>query len=215
MRFKKYWRKTSLKSQIDGNFLLNHIKQAKPKNFLEIGVFHGVTSRNVCEMLYLLHGNGFKFTGIDLFSHEAGSKDDYIPNTEFSNPLKKIYYNYIIRLNPYSYQSVLKLLKKFEKNINIIKGNSNEILKEIPIIFDYVFLDGGHKYETIKNDLKNLTQVINNGGIILCDDYNLSYAPGVKKAIDDYVLEKNFNLKILNSRFAEITKLTNFLEPLA
>ena len=215
MKFKKYWRKTSLKKEIDGNYLLNHIKQAKPKNFLEIGVFHGVTSRNVCEMLYLLHGNGFKFTGIDLFSQEVVSKDDYIPKTNFSNPLKTIYYNYIIRLDPYSHQSVLKLLKKFEKNINIIKGNSNKILKEIPIIFDYVFLDGGHKYETIKNDLKNLTQVINNGGIILCDDYNLSYAPGVKKAIDDYVLEKNFNLKILNSRFAEITKLTNFLEPLA
>ena len=80
------------------------------------------------------------------------------------------------------------------------------ILKEIPSKFDYVFLDGGHKYETVKNDLKNLIQVINNGGIILCDDYNLSYAPGVKKAIDDYVLEKNFNLKILNSRFAEIIK---------
>ena len=215
MKFRKYWRKTSLKKKIDGNYLLNHIKQAKPKNFLEIGVFHGVTSRNVCEMLYLLHGNGFKFTGIDLFSQEVVSKDDYIPKTNFSNPLKTIYYNYIIRLDPYSHQSVLKLLKKFEKNINIIKGNSNKILKEIPIIFDYVFLDGGHKYETIKNDLKNLTQVINNGGIILCDDYNLSYAPGVKKAIDDYVLEKNFNLKILNSRFAEITKLTNFLEPLA
>ena len=206
MKFRKYWRKTSLKKEIDGNYLLNHIKQAKPKNFLEIGVFHGVTSRNVCEMLYLLHGNGFKFTGIDLFSHEAVSKDEYIPQTKFSNPLKTIYYNYIIRLNPYSHQSVLKLLKKFEKNINIIKGNSNMILKEIPSKFDYVFLDGGHKYETVKNDLKNLIQVINNGGIILCDDYNLSYAPGVKKAIDDYVLEKNFNLKILNSRFAEITK---------
>ena len=206
MKFRKYWRKTSLKKEIDGNYLLNHIKQAKPKNFLEIGVFHGVTSRNVCEMLYLLHGNGFKFTGIDLFSHEVVSKDEHIPKTKFSNPLKTIYYNYIIRLDPYSHQSVLKLLKKFEKNINIIKGNSNKILKEIQSKFDYVFLDGGHKYETIKNDLKNLTQVINNGGIILCDDYNLSYAPGVKKAIDDYVLEKNFNLKILNSRFAEITK---------
>ena len=206
MKFRKYWRKTSLKKEIDGNYLLNHIKQAKPKNFLEIGVFHGVTSRNVCEMLYLLHGNGFKFTGIDMFSQEVVLKDDYIPNTKFSNPLKTIYYNYIIWLDLFSHQSVHKLLKKFEKNINIIKGNSNKILKEIQSKFDYVFLDGGHKYETIKNDLKNLTQVINNGGIILCDDYNLSYAPGVKKAIDDYVLEKNFNLKILNSRFAEITK---------
>jgi len=206
MRFKKYWRKTSLKKEIDGNFLLNHIKQIKPKNFLEIGVFHGVTSRNVCEMLYLLHGDNFKFTGIDLFSYAPTPKKEYIPNTTFSNPLKTIYYNYIIRSDPYSLQSVLKLLKKFEKNINIIKGNSNKVLKEISDEFDYVFLDGGHNYETVKNDLKNLTQVINNNGLILCDDYDLSYAPGVKKAIDEYVFESNFNLKILNSRFAEITK---------
>ena len=81
------------------------------------------------------------------------------------------------------------------------------MLKEINLDgFDYVFLDGGHKYETVKNDLENLTQIVNKNGTILCDDYDLSYAPGVKKAIDEYVLSKNFNLKILNSRFAEITR---------
>ena len=72
--------------------------------------------------------------------------------------------------------------------------------------FDYVFLDGGHKYETVKNDLQCLTEVIKNNGTILCDDYNLSYAPGIKKAIDEYISENNFNLKILNDRFAEITR---------
>ena len=71
---------------------------------------------------------------------------------------------------------------------------------------DYVFLDGGHKYETVLSDLKNLNNIIKNNGIVLCDDYDLTYAPGVKKAIDEYVLLNNFNLKILNSRFAEITK---------
>ncbi len=206
MRFKKYWRKTSFKKIEDGNYLLNHIKQVKPKNFLEIGVFHGVTSRNVCEMLYLLHGNSFKFTGIDIFSEEKISKDECIPKTKFLNPLKTIYYNYIIRLDPYSYKSVIKLLNKFEKNVNIIKGDSNKILMQNRNNFDYVFLDGGHKYETVKNDLDSLTHVINKGGIILCDDYNLTYAPGVKRAIDDYVNENKFNLKILNLRFAEITK---------
>jgi predicted O-methyltransferase YrrM len=81
------------------------------------------------------------------------------------------------------------------------------VLKEINVNkFDYVFLDGGHKYETVKKDLENLTQIVNNNGTILCDDYDLSYAPGVKKAIEDFASEKNFNLKILNSRFAEITK---------
>jgi predicted O-methyltransferase YrrM len=204
----KYWRKSSLKKKKDGNFLLNHIRLKKPKNFLEIGVFHGVTSRNVCELLYSFHGNDFKFTGIDLFvNDETLLKDEYIPKIKFSNPLKTIYYKYIIRLDPYSVDSILRLLKKFQKNINIIKGNSNKVLKEINVDkFDYVFLDGGHKYETVKKDLENLTQIVNNNGTILCDDYDLSYAPGVKKAIEDFVSEKNFNLKILNSRFAEITK---------
>ena len=206
VKFNKYWRKTSLKKRKDGDFLLNHILQTKPKIFLEIGVFHGVTARNVCELLYQLHGDKFKFTGIDLFSNQSVSKSEYAPETKFSNPLKTLYYNYIIRLDPYSHKSVIKLLKKFKNNINIIKGNSNYILKDFTNKFDYVFLDGGHKYETVKNDLNNLTNVINDNGTILCDDYNLTYAPGVKKAIDEYVYEKKYTLKILFSRFAEITK---------
>ena len=72
---------------------------------------------------------------------------------------------------------------------------------------DYVFLDGGHDYKTVKNDLDCCTEVIKNNGTILCDDYNLSYAPGVKKAIDEYVKDNNFNCEILNkSRFAKIEK---------
>ena len=209
LKFKKYWRKTSLKKKYDGNFILNHILLLKPKNFLEIGVFHGVTSRNVCELLSLIHGNNFRFTGIDLFENDIKKLNEEIaPQTNFSNPLKKIYYNYIIKLEPYSIKSVKKLLKKYENNINIIKGNSNNVLKEISLdSFDYVFLDGGHKYETVLNDLKCLTKVIENNGVILCDDYDLTYAPGVKKAIDEFVKTNDFKCKIIcEDRFALIEK---------
>ena len=208
IKFRKYWRKTSFKNVDDGVFLLNHISKIKPKNLLEIGIFHGVTSRNICELLYSIHGDKFKFTGIDLFEKDSKIlKDEIAPRTIFSNPLKTIYYNYIIRLDPYSLKSVLKLLKKFKKNIHIIKGDSNSVLKNIKKNeFDYVFLDGGHKYETVMKDLESLVQVINNNGIILCDDYNLTYAPGIKRAIDEYVTKYDFNLEIINSRFAEIAK---------
>jgi len=207
LKFKKYWRKTSLKKKEDGNFLLNHIHSLKPKNFLEIGIFHGVTSRNVCELLYSIHGSNFKFTGIDLFENDSIKMNDEIaPKSKFSNPLKNIFYRYIVRLDPYSYKSVKNLLSKFKDNINILKGNSNIILKEIDTSqFDYVFLDGGHKYETVKNDLECLKNVIKNNGTIICDDYNLTYAPGIKKGIDEYIMKYNFNIKILHDRFAEIT----------
>jgi len=208
IKFKKYWRKTSLKQKGVGDLFLNHIKENKPKNFLEIGIFHGVTARNVCDLLYSLHGEDFKFTGIDPFLNDINIKEsEHVPKTKFLNPFKRIYYNYIIRLDPYSFKSVKKLLNKFSKNINIIKGFSHDILKNIDIgSFDYVFLDGGHKYETVKGDLESLTSVIKNSGIVLCDDYDLAYAPGVKKAIDEYVNKNKFSLKILHSRFAEIKK---------
>ena len=206
--YKKYWRKTSLKQEGIGIFFLEEILKRKPKHFLEIGVFHGVTSRNVCDLLNRIHGKDFTFTGIDLFTTDNKIiKDEIIPQTKFSNPLKKIYYKYIAKFDPYSKESVEKLLSKYKNNVNIIKGNSNKVLKEISLDkIDYVFLDGGHKYETVLNDLKSLTNIVVNQGVVLCDDYDLTYAPGVKKAIDEYVLLNNFKLKILNSRFAEITK---------
>jgi len=71
---------------------------------------------------------------------------------------------------------------------------------------DYVFLDGGHSYETVKNDLNNCKIVIENKGIVLCDDYNLSYAPGVKKAIDEFSSNEQYEIKILFDRFARIKK---------
>ena len=60
---------------------------------------------------------------------------------------------------------------------------------------------------TVLNDLNCCYEVINNNGTVLCDDYNLSYAPGVKKAIDDFVMKNNFKKSIIcNDRFAKIEK---------
>ena len=206
MRYKRYFRKTSLKQKGVGDFFLNEILAKKPKFFLEVGVFHGVTARNVCELLYHIHGSSFQYIGLDLFEVNNENKSEIIPNTEFSNPLKKIYFKYIKKQDPYSISAVRDLLKKFKNNVNLIKGNSNIILKKIDMKkIDYVFLDGGHNYETVLNDLKCCNEVVKNNGIILCDDYDLSFAPGVKKAVDEFVLENNFDCQIIcNKRFAKI-----------
>ncbi len=208
MKYRRYFRKTSLKQKGVGDFFLNEILSNKPKFFLEVGVFHGVTARNVCELLYQIHGNDFQYIGLDLFEINKDTTSEIVPNTEFSNPLKKIYFRYIKKQDPYSISAVQDLLKKFQKNVNLIKGNSNIILKKIDMSkIDFVFLDGGHNYETVLNDLNCCTEVVNNDGIIFCDDYDLTFAPGVKKAIDKFVLENGFNCEIIcNNRFAKIKK---------
>ena len=208
MKYKKYFRKTSLKQKGVGDFFLEEIKKESPKIFLEVGVFHGVTARNVCELLFKIHKNDFQYIGLDLFEENEENRSEVIPNTNFSNPLKNIFFKYIKKQNPYSKEAVQDLLNKFKKNVNLIKGNSNLVLKKIDTSkIDYVFLDGGHDYITVKNDLINCKEVLNNNGTLLCDDYNLSYAPGVKKAIDEFVETNNFKCQIIcDDRFAKIKK---------
>ena len=208
MKYKKYFRKTSLKQKGHGDFLLDEVKKEKPNIFLEIGVFHGVTARNICELLYQTHKNDFKYIGLDLFEETEENKNEVIPNNTFNNPLKRIYFKYIKKQNPYSLEAVKDLLKKFEKNIHLIQGNSNKVLKKIDMSkIDYVFLDGGHEYNTVKNDLDNCIEVVKKGGTVLCDDYNLGSAPGVKRAIDEFVKKNQLNIEILcEYRFAKIQK---------
>jgi hypothetical protein len=72
---------------------------------------------------------------------------------------------------------------------------------------DYVFLDGGHTYETVKNDLECCLDVIRSNGTILCDDYNFGHLPDVKYAIDEFVKKNELNCQILcDGRFAKIEK---------
>jgi len=206
--YKKYFRKTSLKQKGVGDFFLDQIRQRKPKTFLEVGVFHGVTARNVCELLYEIHGKDFNYVGLDLFEENAENEHEVIPNTNFSNPLKTIYFKYIKKQNPYSLEAVKDLLSKFKENVSLIKGNSNLLLKKIDMSkIDYVFLDGGHDYSTVMNDLNYSIDVLKNNGTILCDDYDLSQATGVRKAINEFVSKNSFNCSILcNERFAKIEK---------
>ena len=95
------------------------------------------------------------------------------------------------------------------KNITLIKGNSNKILQHLDIEnIDFAFLDGGHSFETVFNDLNLLFDKIssNKDAIILCDDYeDADYITGVKRAVDQFVKEKKLKFEIIEKRFAKIT----------
>ncbi len=208
--YKTYWRKTGLKKNW-GELFLNIVNEHKPKVFLEVGVFCGVTARNVCELLKEIHKNEFRYVGIDLFGEKA-SQDEVTPNylnkQKFSNPLKNLFYNFLLRKNLNSYESVQNFLKNFSKNVTLIKGNSNIILRNLDLKdIDFVFLDGGHSFETVFDDLNLIYKKIssNKNAVILCDDYeDATYITGVKKAVDKFVETNKLKLILIKKRFAKI-----------
>ena len=211
IKFKKYWRKTGLNEEW-GKTLLKIISEKRPKHFLEVGVFCGVTSRNVCELLNNIHDGDFSYTGFDLFGEKINQvmnevEPEYIKNQKFSNPFKHIYYNLLLKENLNSRESIKKFLKKFKKNINLVKGDTNKTLKETNLNkIDFAFIDGGHSYKTTYNDLSILySSMKNKSKTIICDDYaDATYITEVKKAIDDFVKEKDLNFKIIKDKFVLI-----------
>ena len=77
--FKFYFRKSSFKKDTkNGLYLLKLINELRPKNFLEIGVLEGVTSRNVCEYLNKINNGNFNFIGVDLFGDDLKKTTDKI-----------------------------------------------------------------------------------------------------------------------------------------
>ena len=211
IKYKSYWRKSGLKGRW-GEIYLSRLNKHKPKNILEIGVFCGVTARNNCDFLHKIYGEEFSYTGIDLFGSDKKSSNNeiepkFLKDQKFSNPLKNIYYNLILKENLNSLKSVEKLLKKYKNNIRLIQGDTNIELKKINLSnIDFVFIDGGHSYETVINDLETIYKsLMGKNKILLCDDYgSASYIPDVKKAIDHFAKSNNLSIKLIEDRFAEI-----------
>ena len=208
MSFKYYLRKSSFKKDIESaNILLREIEIYKPKNFLEVGVFQGVTSKNVCEKLYEIHKENFLFHGIDVFEDTDANFDSHEMTTKhnrLSNPFKHLIFNIILKKNLFSIESIYSFLKKFKNNVHLYKGFSDtELLKIDMSKIDMIFLDGGHSYETVKNDLSLILKGINKSKIIICDDYDqINY--GVKKAVVE-LLNHVSEIKKLNNRLVKIT----------
>ena len=158
------------------------------------------------------NGNDFNYIGIDLFGDNPNVEKDeieptFLKNQKFSNPLKNLYYNYMLKENLNSIKSVNKLLKKYDQNIKLIAGDTNKVLREIDLkSIDFTFLDGGHSYETVMNDLSILYESMKGRNkVIFCDDYGKeSYIAEVEKAVNDFTNQNNLKLNLIENRFAEI-----------
>lgn len=56
---------------------------------------------------------------------------------------------------------------------------------------DFIFLDGDHRYETVKADIHHAKKIIAQNGTLAGHDYTHKDWPGVKKAVDECIGKVN------------------------
>lgn len=62
--------------------------------------------------------------------------------------------------------------------------------------FDFVYIDGSHDYEPVKNDFKLAKELLADDAIVIFDDYNPQY--GVYRAVNELMVDEDYILVSVN-----------------
>ncbi|MBA7700981.1 hypothetical protein ES703_109707 [subsurface metagenome] len=88
-----------------------------------------------------------------------------------------------------------KKLGPYIKKIDWKIMKSADAVHLIPNDLDFVYIDGNHAYEYVKNDILLYYPKVKKGGVFGGHDYyNAPPAREVKKAVDEWVAENNLKL---------------------
>lgn len=124
----------------------------RPKSILEVGVYNGIRAKEMIEAAKVFNQD-IRYYGFDLFE---------IMNEEIlSNELSK---------TPLKEEIVKEFLSKIG-TIELYKGYSQTTLKNFNNKVDFIFIDGGHKIETIKSDWINCKKLLKKNSIVIFDDF--------------------------------------------
>lgn len=140
--------------------------------FLEIGSYLGESLKMFGNILDK-QLNNYLIVSIDPFKKYASDIDikDKTAVSSMSNKIEKIYFYFLNNISTYNFR---------EKFIHIRKSSREglELLKQLKLNFDFIYLDGSHYYDDIKKDYllsKDLLKDYDNyKGLLSGDDYEFS-----------------------------------------
>jgi lipopolysaccharide biosynthesis glycosyltransferase len=153
------------------------VKNNKNKiiNILEIGTYHGRSSIALCLGLLNL-GYDCNIDTCDVFNVDPNRKDG-----EIFAPNKEV---------------VDETISKFElsSRIKTYKIINNDIENVIPINkkYDFIYIDGSHRYNDVISNCTTAKKLIKSSGVIFGDDYcDEWFGVEVKSAVHDYFGKDN------------------------
>ena len=84
-----------------------------------------------------------------------------------------------------TYGEFLKNTSKYKEFIIPLRNTSEAASKIFDDKINFLFIDGDHSYEFVKDDIDSWLQKLNSGAVVIFHDYG--WAEGVKKAVDENI----------------------------
>jgi len=172
-------------------FLL--VREVKPANFLEIGVFRGQTISLVA-LLARHFKNTCQVHGISPFSPAGDSVSKYRNDVDY----------YADALQNFDHFGLPHpaLLRAFSTD-----ASARDLIASIP--WDLIYIDGNHDYDVARKDWEVCAQSARQGGVIVLDDSGLttSYRPPPYVGSRGHPGPSRLAQEIAQTRFQEILQV--------
>lgn len=94
----------------------------------------------------------------------------------------------------------------FPDRIQILLGNSNNVLPTLNTKYDLIHIDGCHYTKIVENDIKNSLSLIKNNGILIMDDVDFNDLGSLWNTYVDTYKLSDVNFDIYNCQFHSIKK---------
>ena len=101
-----------------------------------------------------------------------------------------------------TYNILKKNLKNFKERVEIYRTTSKNFFKNNQKKFSIIYIDGSHKAEDVEDDFLNSLKILEDGGLIILDDFTWNHYENIcDNPIGGIlpVLEKNENLRIISA----------------
>lgn len=173
---------------------LKAVSQILPKNpvCVEIGVHKGEFSKMILselqpEKLFLIDPWEIGYDKNDKQTYDSGLPTAYSTENDFKFVFNQFYDE--IRKN--------KVVMRADYSYNIVNDFPNNY-------FDFVYIDSCHLYNAVKADLNMFLPKLKENGLLCGHDYFKGVIEhglifGVVEAVDEFCIEKNFEMIILNN----------------
>lgn len=158
------------------------IMQFNLKVGVEIGVAFGGQSE------YLLANTSIeKLFSIDPYQHFSTG---YVDTMNFNQAIFDVLHiKTAKRLEPYKSRSVL---------LRELSQNASQIFFDRSL--DFVYIDGNHSYEAVKQDIESWYPKIRSGGLLIGDDYSV-YFLGLCQAVNEFCQKEGLKLYNLGAKW--------------
>ncbi len=166
-------------------YLSETIVHKRPKIIVEIGVWKGRSSIFMAKKLKEL-GVDAVIVCVDtwLGSSDHWRYDEFWKQLNLVHGYPHLYYTFINNVISEGVQDYIIPLP-------LDSTNANEILKIFNVVPDMIHIDAGHDFASVSRDISIWWEMLDNGGVLIGDDYFEDIWPGVRQAFDEFARELN------------------------